>query len=114
MNAQEKKRDVAITALIEAGKITEDDAYPSNDINECYAAQGALIEQHGVSDQRNGVTNMNQEYVVVVEGERGNVEYVGPFDSEEEADDWARNARSVEWDWLIILPRELSMKLMNP
>jgi hypothetical protein len=51
MNAQEQKRDVAITALIDAGKITEDDAYPSNDIDECYAAQDALIAQHAPNNR---------------------------------------------------------------
>lgn len=46
MNTEQMKRDRAITALIEAGKITEDDAYPTNDINECYTAQDVLIAQH--------------------------------------------------------------------
>lgn len=38
-----KAHDRAITALIEAGKITEDDAYPSNDVEACYAAQDAIL-----------------------------------------------------------------------
>lgn len=43
-------------------------------------------------------------YAVVVEHANGKVEYVGPFETKESAEDWAHNNKPTWLDWVHTIP----------